>query len=95
MPDDQHGPLLPGFQVTVFGADVDILNATDVRARIRRPDSSVVERVGYPASSTRVELALHPEDLALTGSYVGEVEMVVEGRHHRFSPAFELLKVGP
>lgn len=86
--------LLPGFQVTVFGTRVDISSAVDVIARIQRPDKSVVERTGHPVSSTRVELALHPDDLGLSGSYLGEVELTLDGERMTFSPAFELLRVG-
>lgn len=87
--------ITPGFHVTVHGTDINLNEASDVVVRIQRPDSSVVERVGYPVGGQRLELALHRDDLAIEGSYMGEVELKLDGKIHSFSPAFELIRVLP
>lgn len=88
---EQKPSLAPGFIVTVFGTDLDLSEATDVKAFIKRPDESLIERDAIPFAPQRIELALHPDDLSLSGRYLGEVRLNLGGEEHVFSPAFELL----
>lgn len=80
--------------VDVINAPLSLLDVTDIVVTIRRPDESVIERPAFAISDDVLDLDLHPADLTLSGTYVGQVSYQVDGATSIFGPAFQLLR-GP
>lgn len=74
--------------VTVDKAPPALYEATDIVVSVVRPDESVVEREAFAVAVDALDLALHDEDLKLSGRYVGQVSYYADGVVSIFGPAF-------